>query len=109
MMMEGFFEQVYRLVSQIPAGRVATYGQIASLLGRPKSAKIVGWAMRSAPSDRRLPCHRVIKKTGRLAPEYAFGGSENQRMLLENEGVTFKADGSVDLARHRWEITRDKF
>lgn len=103
--MVGFFNRVYRLVSLIPAGQVATYGQIAALLGQPKSAKIVGWAMRSAPVTLNLPCHRVISKSGRLAPEYAFGGKENQRFLLESEGITFQADGSVNMANHFWEIS----
>lgn len=98
--MDHFFQQVYELVAQIPRGKLATYGQIAALLGRPRSAKIVGWAMRSAPCELDLPCHRVVSKSGRLAPDYAFGGAGKQRAMLAAEGITFKVDGCLDLDKH---------
>ncbi len=66
--MNGFFQQVYDLVAQIPPGRVATYGQIARMLEQPHNARVVGWAMRQAPAERQLPCHRVVKKIGRSRP-----------------------------------------
>lgn len=97
-----FFAEIYRLVAQIPEGRVATYGQIALLAGHPMAARQVGTAMSGAPAHLRLPCHRVINRLGELAPEHAFGGYEIQRMLLEGEGITFLDNGRVDLKRHLW-------
>jgi methylated-DNA-protein-cysteine methyltransferase-like protein len=99
--MTGFFEQVYQLVALIPPGRVATYGQIAALLGKPKAGRLVGWAMHTAPSHRNLPCHRVVKRTGALAPEGVFA-PELQRAMLEAEGVCFTFDGRIDLDQHLW-------
>jgi methylated-DNA-protein-cysteine methyltransferase-like protein len=101
--MSGFFEQVYQLVAQIPAGRVATYGQIAALLGRPRAGRLVGWAMRAAPSHRNLPCHRVVNRTGSLAPEGVFAPGL-QRALLEAEDVGFTADGRINLEQHLWHV-----
>jgi methylated-DNA-protein-cysteine methyltransferase-like protein len=59
--------------------------------------------MRSAPGHLKLPCHRVINRLGEMAPEYAFGGAEVQRALLEDEGITFNEDGRVDLKQHLWD------
>jgi methylated-DNA-protein-cysteine methyltransferase related protein len=97
----GFFSKVYDLVEQIPEGRVMTYGQIAALLGHPRGARLVGWAMHSVPGGRLLPCHRVVNKTGTLAPSHIFGEDE-QRKLLEKEGVTFRENGSIDMKKHLW-------
>jgi methylated-DNA-protein-cysteine methyltransferase-like protein len=99
-----FFEQVYETVARIPRGRVVTYGQIALLLGRPNGARTVGWAMQSAPADRDLPCHRVVRASGELAPDHVFGGAGVQRKLLEAEGVAFLGDGRIDLDAHLWEV-----
>ncbi len=99
-----FFDEVYKLVGRIPVGRVATYGQIAALLGNPRGARTVGWAMRAAPREMNLPCHRVVRSDGRLAPGHAFGGEEIQRSVLESEGITFLADGRIDIARHQWDV-----
>lgn len=100
--MEDFFKRVYSIVAKIPEGNVATYGQIARLLGEPRSARIVGWAMRAAPGDMYLPCHRVVNRLGELAPEYAFGSKQLQRDILQSEGITFKKDGCIDLKKHLW-------
>ena len=99
-MASSFYQAVYQVTAQIPAGRVATYGQIAFLAGRPRASRIVGGAMARAPEG--LPCHRVIYGDGRLSPPDVFGGPGIQRMLLEAEGVPFLPDGRVDLCRCRW-------
>ena len=99
------FNLIYYLVSKIPKGKVATYGQIAALMGNARNGRIVGWAMRKAPDHLALPCHRVINKQGMLAPEYAFGGTEIQKALLEEEGIPFRENGSVDLEKCLWEST----
>ncbi len=96
---EGFFEEVYNIVSSIPEGSVMTYGMIATMLGNPRAARIVGYAMNNAPADRNLPCHRVVNKDGRLSPAAIFGEG-NQHRLLSQEGITFLENGNIDMAKH---------
>jgi methylated-DNA-protein-cysteine methyltransferase related protein len=103
--MKNYFEQVYELVAQIPAGKVATYGQIATILGTPKNARIVGWAMRATPSDMKLPCYRVVNKKGALSPSYAFGDKAVQRAMLEIEGITFNNQGCINVKDHLWDFS----
>ena len=94
--MTGFFDQVYQLVKQVPAGKVVTYGQIAEKLDT-RDARKVGWALHSNKEENHVPCHRVVSKQGCLAPNFAFDGPEEQRRRLETEGVKFLPDGRVDL------------
>ena len=101
-MSKDFFQRVYKIVSQIPEGKVATYGQIALLLGEPRSARIVGWAMKAAPKELNLPCHRVVNKLGEMAPSYVFGSMELQRDILISEGITFKENRCIDMKKHLW-------
>ena len=98
----GFFARVYDLVARIPRGRVATYGQIARMLGAPRSARIVGWAMHDNPHGRRVPCHRVVQQGGSCSPNFRVGDPGAQRRLLEREGVGFLLDGHVDMLAHQW-------
>lgn len=97
-----FYQRVYQIVEQIPAGCVATYGQVAMLAGSPRAARQVGYAMSRVSSERKLPCHRVVNQCGELAPDYVFGSREFQRVLLESEGITFCSDGRIDLKKHMW-------
>ena len=92
-----FYQQVYQVVARIPAGSVLGYGHIAWMLGAPKAARQVGWAMRRCPVG--LPWHRVIRSDGSIAVGMH---PDLQRSLLESEGVTFLPDGRVDMERHRW-------
>ena len=96
------FERIYAVVQTIPKGKVATYGQVALLAGNPRWARVVGYALHVNPKPGVIPCHRVVTKDGRTSPAFAFGGSDMQRTLLEEEGVTFLPDGRVDMDRHRW-------
>ena len=98
-----FNESVYELVRQIPAGRVASYGQVARMVGRPRNARFVGFALHANPEPGVIPCHRVVFKDGSLAPGFAFGGPDEQRRMLEDEGVDFTTDGKVDMTRYCWE------
>jgi len=101
--MNNFYAQVYEIVAKIPMGKVTTYGQIALALGKgPRGAQLVGWAMRAAPRYLQLPCHRVVNKSGSLAPDYAFGSKDVQRELLKSEGITFLEDGRIDMKKHLW-------
>jgi methylated-DNA-protein-cysteine methyltransferase-like protein len=99
MPMDTFFEQVYEVVARVPFGRVVSYGQIARLLGRPRGARVVGWAMRCCPEE--LPWHRVVMKDGSIT-----GGvwSELRRARLLEEGVAFTPDGRVDMQKHTFEF-----
>ena len=99
---DGFFRRVYDMVRQVPCGMVATYGQIAKLVGEPRRARYVGYALHVNPEPGDIPCHRIVFADGRLAEGFAFGGPEVQRALLEDEGVAFLANGHVDLQASRW-------
>ncbi len=99
---------MYALVAQIPRGKVATYGQIARLLGARRSARIVGWAMHGTPHGSLVPCHRVIQGRGTCSPNFRIGDPDAQRRLLEREGVRFTLDGRVDLSIHLWDPDPDR-
>ena len=101
--MGAFNERVYEVVRQVPRGRVASYGQIARLMGSPRSARYVGFALHANPEPGVIPCHRVVFKDGSLAPGFAFGGPGEQRRLLEEEGVDFDARGRVRMDEFSWE------
>ena len=93
-----FGADVLNIVSQIPCGKVTTYGHIAALAGWPSHSRMVGRTLRYAPGAEALPCHRVVNIAGRTAP-----GWSRQRTLLEEEGVRFKSNGHVDMACFLWE------
>ena len=84
---EGFFERVYEVVEQIPEGMVATYGQVALLAGRPRSARYVGYALHSNPRPGEIPCHRVVFADGRICEGFAFGGPDAQRGQNHHKGA----------------------
>ena len=90
---------MYALVSQIPKGRVATYGQLAALLGYPRAARAVGYAMKRCPPG--IPWQRVLNARGGVSLRANVGGMMTQRLLLELEAVPFRR-GRVDLMRYRW-------
>ena len=96
------FERIYEVVRQIPEGRVTTYGRVALLAGNPRWARVVGYALHQNPAPGIIPCHRVVNREGRVAAAFAFGGGETQRELLEQEGVAFREDGTVDLSVYGW-------
>jgi methylated-DNA-protein-cysteine methyltransferase-like protein len=96
-----FFEQVHVLVRQIPPGRVASYGQIARMLGQPRAARTVGWALRAVSDESGIPWQRVLNSAGRVSLSGPQGVSE-QRRLLEAEGVVFEGD-CVNLKHYGWE------
>lgn len=100
-----FFERVYRVVKQIPRGKVASYGQIAALLGHPQAARTVGWALNALTSAQanEVPWQRVINSVGRISLSRADLSADIQRALLEDEGVEFDEREHVDLRRFGWE------
>ena len=97
---EGFFARVYALVRHVPRGRVVTYGQVAAMLGVPRGARAVGWALRALPEDAaaRVPWHRVVGAGGRISPRRG-PGPQIQRRRLRAEKVAFRGL-VVDMARH---------
>lgn len=94
----GMFEEIRNLARQIPKGKVTTYRTIAHALGI-KDARVVGWALHGNKNPS-IPCHRVVKKGGILAENYAFGGLKAQKEKLEKEGVKFSDKFQVDLKNH---------
>ena len=97
-----FQAAVLELVTKIPRGRVATYGQLATLLGRPRSARAVGQALRRADG---VPWHRVVNAQGGISRRSRMSGMMTQRILLEQEGIVFRG-GRVVLVRFRWQRRR---
>ena len=95
-----FRERVFEAVKLIPRGKVATYGDIAAVIGVSGGARAVGNALHTNTNGDIVPCHRVVAANGRLAPNYAFGGSGEQARRLTAEGVEVWA-GKVDLAKFR--------
>lgn len=104
-----FFENVYEAVQLIPRGKVATYGQIARMIGAPRSSRAVGYALHANPRPGVIPCHRVVNREGRLAPAFAVGGPEIQAQLLESEGVEVGEDFIVDLDAYLWKTDAGQY
>jgi len=99
-----FFVHVYRLVAQVPKGKVVTYGQVAALLGAPRAARAVGTALRYLPGSltRTVPWQRVINAAGGISLRGDVLRAEEQRWLLEGEGIEFDRHGKVNLKKYRW-------
>ena len=95
---ENLIYEILSLVEEIPEGKVASYGQIARLIGRERNARLVGKVLSRAEFYGEYPCHRVVNHVGRLAPHFW----EQKKLLLE-EGVEFKENGCVDMKRYQWE------
>ena len=97
------FDRVYELVRTVPAGKVTTYGQVATLCGSPRAARQVGYAMAAAFRETEpVPWHRVINAKGGISHRGDFDRAQRQRELLEREGVEFRDNDTVDLDVYRW-------
>ncbi len=90
--------EILSVVEEIPEGNVATYGQIARLIGRDKNSRLVGKVMSMAEYYGKYPCHRVVNHEGRLVP-----GWREQKHLLESEGIVMKNENHVDLKKCQWD------
>ena len=95
------FERVYEAVKQIPEGSVASYGQVAEAIGNRRLSRVVGYALHVNPQPGVIPCHRVVKRDGEVSKAFAFGGANRQVELLQAEGVGFRDESHVDMARFR--------
>lgn len=91
-----YIDKVFKVVKKIPRGRLMTYGQVAKIV--VVDPRMVGWALHSN-KDKNVPCHRVVNKDGRLAPNFAFDGWREQKKMLGEEGVKFIDEIHADLNR----------
>lgn len=97
---EDFFFNVYEIVKEIPKGYVATYGQIASLMGKPKNSRFVGRALKYCKMyDDNVPAYRIVNSKGETVKFW-----DEQKRLLSEEGVIFKKNGNVDLKKSKWNV-----
>jgi O-6-methylguanine DNA methyltransferase len=99
--MNDFREKVYEITREIPKGKVATYGQIAKIVGKPKAARAIGAFMRMNPDAPHTPCHRVVSSVGVLTGYSGVGGVKQKREMLIKEGVNFNGE-KVDLIKSQW-------
>ena len=100
-----FYERVYEVVQQIPAGRVTSYGAIAAYLGVKSGARMVGYAMNNchhSPKAYSIPAHRVINRLGQLTGRHYFEG-DTMRERLQQEGVEFEEEYQVNMEKHFWD------
>ena len=95
---ENIIYEILSVVDEIPEGKVASYGQIARLIGREKNARMVGKVLSQSGYYGDYPCHRVVNHAGRLAPHFP-----EQRDLLLDEGVIFKNKNYVDMKKCQWD------
>lgn len=96
------FEKIYDVVRKIPRGTVATYGQVATLAGNARWARVVGYALHANPNPEEIPCYRVVTKEGNVSSAFAFGGANRQVELLKADGIEFR-DGHVIMEKYQWD------
>ena len=102
-----FFTRVYEVASQIPFGKVTSYGLIARYLGAPRSSRAVGYAMTSALDRDEIPTHRVVNRNGLLTGKHHFPGTNLMQQLLESEGVVIKNDQVQDFEKKLWDPNKN--
>ena len=101
---DSFFEQVYKVVKQVPPGRVTTYGAIARYLGAPGAARMVGWAMNQSHTHSEfIPAHRVVNRIGLLTGKHHFSGRNLMQELLENEGAIIDENRILNFDEMFWD------
>ena len=105
---DSFFDLVHEVVRQIPKGRVTSYGAIAACLGTRMSARMVGWALKTAHlAERPVPKHRVVNRVGLLSGKHHFNPPEKMEQLLKKEGVKVKDDTVVEFSRLFWDPAKE--
>lgn len=102
-----FYHRVYKVVKEIPEGRVTSYGAIARFLGSPGSARMVGYAMNASHSMEDIPAHRVVNRTGLLTGKHHFAGTTLMEDLLTSEGVLVNNDQVQNLSHYFWDPSRE--
>lgn len=101
-----FTERAKQAIAGIPYGKVATYGQIAACAGNYRASRQVAWLLHSSSRKENLPWHRVINSRGSISLPVGRG-FEEQKLLLEREGIRVDKDGRIDLARYLWDPGAD--
>jgi methylated-DNA-protein-cysteine methyltransferase-like protein len=105
---DSFFDLVHEVVRQIPKGRVTSYGAIAACLGTRMSARMVGWALKTAHlAERPVPNHRVVNRVGLLSGKHHFNPPEKMEQLLKKEGIQVKDDTVVEFSRLFWDPSKE--
>ena len=100
---ESTFERIYAIVRQVPPGKVATYGQIAALLGPGMPPRIVGFALHGLPDNSNVPWYRVVNSKGKISLPSERGAYDSlQQQLLEKEEIEFDSNGKIDLSLYLW-------
>ncbi len=100
-MPKNLFQKIYTIILRIPKGKVATYGQIATMAGNPRAARTVGWALNNSPDNLKLPWHRVISSKG-VSSLSTLTERRLQQALLEQEGIHFNRNGKTNLDKYQW-------
>lgn len=107
---ENFFEKVYKITIQIPAGKVTTYGAIARTIGSPQSARMVGWALNKCSSYKQfVPAHRVVNRNGLLTGKIHFDNYNTMKELLISEGITIENDQITNFSSFFWDPYKELF
>ena len=101
--MTAFSERVYDCVRRIPSGRIINYGSVAALVGEPRAARGVGYALSHLPPGSEVPWWRVVNRRGAISTSRLTGLAQRQRAILESEGVVFNADGEASWERFGWD------
>ena len=104
--MTGDYKRFYAVIRRIPRGRVATYGQVAWLAGRPRHARQVGYALQASTDKDEVPWQRVVNSKGEVSPRCHPYAVLQQRQMLEREGINFGADDKILLSRFQWKPRR---
>ncbi|WP_413585607.1 MGMT family protein [Bdellovibrio sp. HCB274] len=97
-----FSKKVIETILKIPAGKVATYKQIAELSGKPQGSRGVSWILHSSSTKYKLPWHRVLNSQGGISFDPASRNYKDQKRKLEKEGVVFNTNGKLDLKKYQW-------
>lgn len=108
---QNLYFKIYGMVRRVPRGHVATYGQIARLIGAPRSARVVGWALRTLKPGTNVPWQRIINQAGMISIENMSTPKEHQVALLKQEGIEIEErDGNywIDLDRFGWKVSESE-
>tara|TARA_B100000780_G_scaffold47188_1_gene29322 strand:+ start:4556 stop:4903 length:348 start_codon:yes stop_codon:yes gene_type:complete len=98
-----FFKNVYKVVKDVPFGRVTTYGSIAKYIGSPQSSRMVGWALNASHKIQDIPAHRVVNKIGLLSGKHHFEGTNLMQQLLESEGIKINKNQILNFSSIFWD------
>ncbi len=106
--MSDIYSRIFKVVQQIPSGRVCNYGSIARFVGSPRGSRLVGWAMNNShTSEEYVPAHRVVNRIGMLSGKHHFPGEDIMQQLLENEGIVVIDDQVQDFEKHFWDPMKE--